>query len=161
PPTPAGLRPDAAAGDATVSFALPRCRLRWGMAAGHRSTAQGSRPRNSKGENPMIDLHRILVPTDFSKYSQTALTYAAAFAEKFGPELYLLHVVQALAVFIPAMLTVAPPLAPSVDQLSAAVREALDRLVRDNQLERFPVHKEVREGTPFYEIIRFAKETDV
>ena len=31
----------------------------------------------------MIDLHRILVPTDFSKFSQNALTYAVAFAEKF------------------------------------------------------------------------------
>jgi nucleotide-binding universal stress UspA family protein len=109
----------------------------------------------------MIDLHRIAVPTDFSKYSQTALTYAAAFAEKFGAELYLLHVVQDLAVFIPDMVTVAPPLAPSVDQLSAAVREALDRLVKEEHLQRFKVHKEVREGTPFYEIIRFAKEADI
>ena len=49
----------------------------------------------------MIDLHRILVPTDFSKHSHNALTYAAAFAEKFGAELYLLHVVQDLALFIP------------------------------------------------------------
>ena len=40
----------------------------------------------------MIDLHRILVPTDFSKYSENALTYATAFAQKFGTELYLLHV---------------------------------------------------------------------
>ena len=29
----------------------------------------------------MIDLHRILVPTDFSKHSHNALTYATSFAE--------------------------------------------------------------------------------
>ena len=40
----------------------------------------------------MIDLHRILVPTDFSKHSANALTYAVAFAEKFSAELHLLHV---------------------------------------------------------------------
>jgi nucleotide-binding universal stress UspA family protein len=109
----------------------------------------------------MIDLHRILVPTDFSKHSHNALTYAVAFADKFGAELYLLHVVQDLALFIPEAISVAPPVAPPVEQMTAAVREALDRLVRENDLSRFPVRCEVREGTPFYEIIQFAKETAI
>jgi nucleotide-binding universal stress UspA family protein len=109
----------------------------------------------------MIDLHRILVPTDFSKHSQHALTYAAAFAEKFGAELYLLHVVQDLALFIPEAVSVAPPVAPPIEQMTAGVREALQRMVRENHLDRFTVHTEVREGTPFYEIIQFAKETDI
>ena len=39
----------------------------------------------------MIDLHRILVPCDFSKHSQNALIYAVAFAEKFGAG-YPLHI---------------------------------------------------------------------
>jgi nucleotide-binding universal stress UspA family protein len=108
----------------------------------------------------MIDLHRILVPTDFSKYSQAGLTYAAAFAEKFGAEMTLLHVVQDLAVFIPDMVTVAPPLGPSVDQLSAAARTAFDRIIQENHLEKLTIHREVRQGTPFYEIIRFAREGD-
>ncbi len=112
-------------------------------------------------ESKMIDLHRILVPTDFSKHSGNALTYATAFAEKFGAELYLLHVVQNLALFIPEVVTAAPPLAPPVEQLTASVREALNRVIEQNQLQRFNVHAEVREGHPFYEIIRFAKETDI
>src|SRR6266481_5795353 len=109
----------------------------------------------------MIELHRILIPTDFSKFSQIALSYAAAFADKFGAELYLLHVVQDLAVFIPDMITVAPPPVPSLEQLSTAARAAFDRLIAENELQRFQVHREVREGTPFYEIIRFARETDI
>ncbi len=109
----------------------------------------------------MIDLHRILVPTDFSKFSTNALTYAAAFADKFGAELYLLHVVQNLAMMVPDTVNVVPPVVPSIEELTAAVRVALDRTIRDNQLERFIVHKEVREGTPFYEIIQFAREKDV
>src|SRR5437764_555408 len=99
----------------------------------------------------MIDLHRILVPTDFSKHSQNALNYAVAFAEKFGTELYLLHVVQDLALFIPDMVTVAPPLAPTVEQLTSAVHIAFDRLIEENKLQDVSIHKEVREGTPFYE----------
>jgi nucleotide-binding universal stress UspA family protein len=109
----------------------------------------------------MIDLHRILVPTDFSKHSENALTYAAAFAEKFGAELYLLHVVQDLALFIPDAITVAPPIAPPVEQFLAAAKAALDRAVKDGTLAGLKVHPEVREGTPFYEIVRFAQETNI
>jgi nucleotide-binding universal stress UspA family protein len=109
----------------------------------------------------MIDLHRILVPTDFSKHSHNALGYAAAFAEKFGAELFLLHVVQDLALFIPEAVSVAPPAVPPIEQMTAAVREALDRLVRENDLGRLTVHCEVREGTPFYEIIQFAREAEI
>ena len=109
----------------------------------------------------MIDLHRILVPTDFSKHSHNALTYAAAFAEKFGAELYLLHVVQDLALFIPEAVSVAPPVAPPIEQMTSGVREALERLVKEKHLDRFKVHTEVREGTPFYEILQFAKEAGI
>jgi len=103
----------------------------------------------------------MLVPTDFSKFSQIALLYAAAFAEKFAAELYLLHVVQDLAVFIPDMITVAPPPAPTVEQMTRAVHDAFDRIVKENQLDRFKIHREVREGTPFYEIVRYAQEQDI
>jgi nucleotide-binding universal stress UspA family protein len=108
----------------------------------------------------MIDLKRILVPTDFSKFSQNALSYAAALAEKFGAELYLLHVVQNIGVMIPDMVNVVPPIMPSNEQMTGAVREALDRVIKDNKLERFKPKPEVRLGTPFYEIIQFAKETN-
>ncbi len=109
----------------------------------------------------MIDLHRILVPTDFSKYSENALKYAVAFADKFGAELYLLHVVQDLAVFVPDMVTVAPPAAPAVEQITAAAQQALDRVVREHPFGKLGVHTEVREGAPFYEIVRFAQEANV
>ena len=109
----------------------------------------------------MIDLRRILVPTDFSKHSENALKYAVAFAEKFGAELHLLHVVQDLALFVPDAVGNAPPVVPPIDQLTAAVRESLQRVIREHGLERFRVCPEVREGTPFYEIIQCAREKDV
>jgi universal stress protein A len=109
----------------------------------------------------MIDLKRILVPTDFSKHSHNALKYAAALADKFSAELYLLHVVQNLGVLIPDMVNVTPPVLPSVEEMTSAVRVAMERLIKENQLDKFTVHAEAREGTPFYEIIQFAKEKDV
>jgi nucleotide-binding universal stress UspA family protein len=109
----------------------------------------------------MIDLRRILVPTDFSKHSQNALRYATAFAEKFTAELYLLHVVQDLSVFIPDAVNVTPLVTPPVEQLLASVRTALERVIDENQLRRFKVTAEASEGAPFYEIIRFAREKEI
>jgi nucleotide-binding universal stress UspA family protein len=109
----------------------------------------------------MIDLHRILLPTDFSKYSQAALTYAAAFAERFSAELYLLHVVQNLALVMPDILTMDAAALPSPEQFTPAVEAGFDRLIEENKLEKLQVRREIREGTPFYEIIRFAREADI
>jgi nucleotide-binding universal stress UspA family protein len=109
----------------------------------------------------MIDLRRILVPTDFSKSSANALTYAAAFAEKFGAEIILLHVVQDLALFIPEAVLVAPPPAPPVEQFTAAARAALERVIGDLRPPGLNVRPEVVEGTPYEEIIRVARERAV
>ncbi|MCC6418240.1 MAG: universal stress protein [Gemmataceae bacterium] len=109
----------------------------------------------------MIDLRRILVPTDFSKHSETALKYAVSFAEKFGAEIHLLHVVQDFALFLPDAVTAGPPVLPPIEQLTASVREALARVVRDHNLEHFPIHAEAREGTPYHEIVGFAKEKEI
>lgn len=106
----------------------------------------------------MIDLHKILVPTDFSKHSQNAIKYATAFAEKFGAELHVLHVVQDLSVFVPDAINITPLVTPPIEQLLTSVRTALDRLVKDHELQKYKVHKVAVEGTPFYEIIRYAKE---
>jgi nucleotide-binding universal stress UspA family protein len=109
----------------------------------------------------MIDLHRILVPTDFSKSSENALVYGAAFAEKFSAELYLLHVVQDLALFIPEAVLVTPPLMPPVEQFVAAARAALDRVVQGLNLPGVSIHPEVAEGLPFEEIVRVARDKNI
>lgn len=102
----------------------------------------------------MIDLKTILVPTDFSKHSQTALNYGVAFAQKFGARLHLMHVMQDLALFFPDAVTVVPP----TDQLNTAVQAALERLVRENHLEGQNVQLVVRTGSPFHEIAQYARD---
>ena len=86
----------------------------------------------------MIDLKRILVPTDFSKFSQVALDYAAALAERFAAEIHLLHVVQDLAVFLPEAVAAAPPVVAPVEQFTAAARTALERVVKELHTE-YPI----------------------
>jgi len=108
----------------------------------------------------MIDLHRILVPTDFSQHSRKAVTYAKAFAEKFGAEIILLHVFQDLAVFQPEAVAVAPTVQP-VEEFLTAARNSLARMIQENDLGKFKVQAEVREGAPADEIVRFAAEKNV
>jgi len=42
----------------------------------------------------MLKPTKILVPTDFSGYSEAALRQAADIAEEYGSELHVLHVVE-------------------------------------------------------------------
>jgi nucleotide-binding universal stress UspA family protein len=109
----------------------------------------------------MIVLRRILVPVDFSKHSQQALRYGAAIADKFGAELYLLHVVQDVALFLPDLVTVAPPVLPPFEQLSAAVRDGLTRFLAENNLAGRAARMEVREGAPHIEIGEVAKDDNI
>ena len=57
----------------------------------------------------MIDLKRILLPTDFSDYSANAAAYATSFADKFGAEVHLLHVLQDLVAMVPEPGLAFPP----------------------------------------------------
>jgi nucleotide-binding universal stress UspA family protein len=109
----------------------------------------------------MINLRRILVPTDFSEHSKNALRYAAAFADKFGAEVFLLHVFQDLAIFQPDAVTVAPQATPPIEQMLAAARTALERSIREGPCAGVKVHPEVGEGSTFEEIVRFAKEKNI
>jgi nucleotide-binding universal stress UspA family protein len=109
----------------------------------------------------LINLHRILVPTDFGKSAENALTYAVAFAEKFGAEVHLLHVVQDLALFIPEAVMIAPPLAPPVEQFVSAARTALERVVGETARPGIALHPAVAEGTPAEEIVEFARRLDI
>jgi nucleotide-binding universal stress UspA family protein len=109
----------------------------------------------------MIDLRRILVPVDFSPHAEQALKYGAALAEKFGAELYLLHVFQNLAVYQTEVVSGAPPILPPVEQLTASARSELGRLVQSKNLQRLAVHAEVVEGSPVEEIVAYAGERSI
>jgi nucleotide-binding universal stress UspA family protein len=109
----------------------------------------------------MIDLRRILVPVDFSPHSEQALKYGVALAERFGAELYLVHVFQDLAVYQTEVVSGAPPLLPPIEQLTASTRGEFDRLVRDKNLARLPLHTEIVEGSPVEEIVDYAREKDI
>jgi universal stress protein A len=109
----------------------------------------------------MIQLQRILLPTDFSEYSAAARKYACAFADQFHAELHVLHVIQDLAPLVPEP---GAALAPPVDYLKELEQNAhamLERTLDPNWSAGKSIVKVVRQGPPFLEITRYAKEANI
>ncbi len=96
----------------------------------------------------------ILVPTDFSEYSDKALQVARDLAKQFKSRIYLLHVVGTDVPYLPYY---------ALDRQTVDLVEkgklAAARKKLDEQLGKFPVSKSIkittviRQGDPYYELI--------
>lgn len=109
----------------------------------------------------MIDLKRILVPTDFSEYSENALKYGCALSEKFGSALHLMHVLQDLVAMVPEPGLAFPAPGDYMQDLQASAEKALHQLPKEGWAVGGEVVRAVRQGPPFVEIVRYAKENDI
>lgn len=110
----------------------------------------------------MVDLVRILFPTDFSKPSSEAGKYAFTLADGLGAELHVLHVIEAIAPTLPESVqeVVAFPddfLAAARDDAETALAAALPR----DHAGGSPVVKAIRVGAARAEIIEYAKEHQI
>ena len=110
----------------------------------------------------MIQLNRILVPTDFSDFSRPAIDYGCAIAARFESELHLLHVVPDPALLIPeaGMFSVEAMQAQS-DDLALRALSQLNELPGADWDNGKPIVREVRIGTIFLEIIDYARAADI
>lgn len=105
----------------------------------------------------MIELKRILIPTDFSDNSAVALKYAIAFADQFGAAVDVIHVLEPP----PAGLLLSYQ---ALDEVSEQMKKNAQQQLEDLQSQWsdycFPVTQTVLEGHPFVEIVRFARENN-
>lgn len=106
----------------------------------------------------MIRVKKILVPTDFSPHSGEAMKYACTLAEKFGAELHLLHVVELLPVayYEGAIFT-----AESEEKMREAAEKLLHKQPEPPWKDSLKVVYEVRQGTPFHEVVGYAKDNNI
>jgi universal stress protein A len=109
----------------------------------------------------MISLKRILSPTDFSDYSNRGTEYASSLAKQFGAELHVLHVLQDMVAMVPEPGMAFPPPGDYMEELTESAERALTRLPGGDAAEGLTVVRETRQGPPFLEIIRYAKEHDI
>jgi nucleotide-binding universal stress UspA family protein len=109
----------------------------------------------------MIEMKRILFPTDFSENSKVAQKYACTLAEQFQADLHLLHVLVDPAVVIPEPGTFFPIPDTFLAEMQEKTKAALDKALDPAWCERNKVHRVMRRGTPFVEIVKYAREADV
>jgi len=109
----------------------------------------------------MIQLKRILLPTDFSEYSAAARQYACAFADQFRAELHVIHVIQDLAPLVPEPGVIVPPPADYLRELELNAQTMLERVIEPAWAAGKTIVRAVRQGPPFLEIVRYAKETNI
>ena len=109
----------------------------------------------------MIRLTKLLVPTDFSEDSEQAARYAVELAKRFQAEIHCIHVVD-----IPADLLstsayyMTGPSEAFLDQIREESKKNLEAFAKKN-LEGVGVRTAFLEGSPFVEIIRYARNQEI
>ena len=105
-----------------------------------------------------IQLQRIVLPTDFSEYSSVATNYACTLASAFDAELHLLHVFEQYtgSTYVPGVPL--PQATSETEELKQHVAELLANMLDADWEAGHRVIRATREGYPFVEIIRYAKE---
>jgi nucleotide-binding universal stress UspA family protein len=105
----------------------------------------------------MLAIKTILVPTDFSEASETAVKYAKALAEAFGSSIHVVHVLEdllahawAAEVYVASM----PSLREEIEKEATA---RLGAMATDEERQRLNVTTALVAGNPFLEIIRYAR----
>jgi len=110
----------------------------------------------------MIKLSKILYPTDFSELSMYAFRYARDFAETFGAQLHVLHVVDEAYQYWLATGPNAIPVGPSPQEMIELAKQQMSAFAEEHLKDAaFPVVTQVLLGRPFAEIIRYARQQGI
>lgn len=109
----------------------------------------------------MIKLKRILAATDFSECSDHALRYACEFAETFGAELHLIHVNEPPAAAYSEFGIGYVGVQGLEEDLMRGAEAKLNTFPSTQWQEKLAVTRTVLLGTPFVEVVRYAREQEI
>jgi len=107
----------------------------------------------------MIQIEKILFPTDFSDHSNHALDYAIEFAKRFRAKIILTHIV-AVPTYI-ASYEINVDLTSMRETLVESAEKMLDELTRKLLAQGVESETHTAIGNSFVEIVRLAKEQNV
>ena len=105
----------------------------------------------------MIEIRKILAPTDFSPHAETGVRYACALAERFGSTLHLLHVLSDIVPVGPDPM-LAPVLPPEYyAESETESKQALEKLLGPTWGKPKALETSVKWGSPVESVIDTAK----
>lgn len=104
----------------------------------------------------MVDLKKILFPTDFSPFAERASEYAVSLAKKYGSTLYVLHVIEQFTYIIDIGIDFR-----TETSLEATARKLLDNTVASLKKHGIEIEEVLLSGNPFAEIVRFASRENI
>lgn len=102
----------------------------------------------------MIEVKKILLPTDFSEPSLTATRHALELARRYDSTLHVLHVIDDPGIYVPIFESY--PL-PSREEFEKYATERLDSWIPPDDGAGLDIRRRWVHGHPFPEIIREAK----
>lgn len=105
-----------------------------------------------------MQLKQILIPIDFSDYSDQALRWGVSLAQKYGAQLLLLHVIPEVLEEVSARESAGEQL---VIDLTAEVEAQLYEIARQGLKEGVAVDVRVADGEPADAILRMARQEKV
>lgn len=109
----------------------------------------------------MIQLKKILLPTDFSQNSRSAEKYACALAEQFGAELHVLYVLQDLTLVMPEPGAMFAIPAVNTAEIQQSAEKALASIPDPAWCGGKKVVRATRNGSPYAEICGYATDTGI
>ena len=109
----------------------------------------------------MISIRHILVATDFGETSTAAVQRAIQLSEAFQAQLDILHIVEEPFGYLGNIHGYLPEVDAFRATLNDAARAQLHQVMSPDEAERRKVHLALRTGTPYVEIVRYAKDQDV
>lgn len=109
----------------------------------------------------MIKITNVLVATDFSAPSESALSYGREFARTFGAALHVLHVIENPMLWAGGEVATVDFARLQAD-LEAGARASLDRILTPEDRTQLKAVAAIRAGnSPAFEIARYAKDEGV
>lgn len=109
----------------------------------------------------MLAIKTILVPTDFSEASESAVKYGKALAEAFGSSLHLVHVMEDLLAHAWAAEVYVASMPSLRDEIEKEATERIGAMLTDQERQQLRVTTAIIAGNPFLEIIRYARAHEV
>lgn len=104
----------------------------------------------------MKQFRKILVATDLSDLSAAAFDYLHPFTKLYDAEVYLIHVIDVMPLYIIPQIDIASE--TMLRDTQTKVEEKIDEIVAEKVKPGTKVHVIVKRGVPHVEIIRFARE---